>query len=128
MRWALLFGGGRRDQDDDGPGAGAWLAALVAPLAAGLLQLALSRSREFLADETGARLTGDPEALARALLKLERGLAYVAPQSVEPATASLYIVNPLTSARSFLAIFSTHPPIEDRVERLRALAFEIGVG
>lgn len=124
MRWALVFGGGRRDRDD-GPGAGAWLVALVAPLAAGLLQLALSRSREYLADETAARLTGDPEALARALLKLERGLSYVPAEAVEPATASLYIVNPLTSARSFLAIFSTHPPIEDRVERLRALAFEL---
>jgi heat shock protein HtpX len=116
-QWAAIFGGGRdRDQNPI-----ALLAtALLAPLAAGLLQAALSRSREFEADRSGARLIGTGEPLARALLKLERG-AQTVPMDVKPAQAQAYIVNPLSGRRAqFAKLFRSHPPTEDRVERLRA--------
>lgn len=95
--------------------------ALVAPLAATLVQLGISRSREYLADEAGARISGDPEGLASALEKLARNAERV-PGEAEPATASLFIVNPLAGAGGLLKLFSTHPPVEERVRRLRAMA------
>ena len=115
--WGAMFGGGG---DDDNPNPLAMLAfALLAPLAAAVIQMALSRSREFEADRTGARLIGDGEPLARALAKLEQG-AKAIPMSVDPAQASKYIVNPLTGRRvQFANLFSTHPPLEDRIARLR---------
>ena len=106
-----------------GSPAGGLLFALVAPIGATLVQLGISRSREFLADETGARLSGDPLALAGALAKLHRD-AEVVPAQAEPATASLYIVNPFGAGGSFTRLFSTHPPAEERIRRLRALALE----
>lgn len=120
MKWAMIFGGGR-DRDDEGAGGLVGMLALIilAPLAATVLQLAVSRSREYGADATGASLCGDPHALADALAKLERGVqAY--PDDRHPATASLFIVNPL-SGRSMMALFSTHPPTEERIRRLRAM-------
>jgi heat shock protein HtpX len=93
----------------------------VAPLAATLVQLGISRSREFLADEAGARLSGDPEALACALERLHLSAQRV-PGEAQPATASLFIVSPLAGAGSLLQLFSTHPAIEERVRRLRAMA------
>ncbi len=120
LSFGLLFGG--RDDEEEGSGAGGFLVALVAPLAATLIQLGISRSREYLADETGARLTGDPDALADALVELHQGTQLV-PSAAAPATASLYIMNPLASAgRSLLQWFSTHPSTEERVRRLRALS------
>ena len=120
LSFGLLFGG--RDEDEEGSPAGGFLVALVAPLAATLIQLGISRSREYLADETGARLTGDPDALADALVHLQHG-ADLVPSAATPATASLYIVNPLAAAgRSLLQWFSTHPATEERVRRLRALS------
>ncbi len=115
--WGAMFGGGG---DDDNPNPLAMLAfALLAPLAAAVIQMALSRSREYEADRTGARLIGDGEPLARALAKLEQG-AKAIPMSVDPAAASMFIVNPLTGRRvQFANLFSTHPPIEDRIARLR---------
>jgi heat shock protein HtpX len=93
--------------------------ALLAPMAAAVIQMALSRSREYEADRTGARLIGDGEPLARALAKLEQG-AKAIPMSVDPAAASMFIVNPFTGRRvQFANLFSTHPPIEDRIARLR---------
>jgi len=112
---------GRGDDGEKGSLAGGILLALVAPVAATLIQLSISRSREYLADETGARLTGDPEALANALIKLERGAAAI-PAEAQPATASLFIVNPLAGGSSLLHIFSTHPSIKARVERLLRMA------
>lgn len=105
--------------DDDAPGPVSMLAlAIVAPLAAGLIQLAVSRSREFEADRTGARLLGDGEPLAAALLKLEVA-ARRTPMDVPPAQTSHYIVNPLTGqAARFAGLFRTHPPTEQRVARL----------
>ncbi|CAA9257424.1 MAG: Peptidase M48, Ste24p precursor [uncultured Acidimicrobiales bacterium] len=116
--WGAMFGGG--GGDDDNPNPLAMLAfALLAPLAAAVIQMALSRSREFEADRTGARLIGDGEPLARALAKLEQG-ARAIPMAVDPAQASKFIVNPLSGRKvQFANLFSTHPPLEDRIVRLR---------
>ena len=115
--WGAMLGGGG---DDDNPNPLAMLAfALLAPLAAAVIQMALSRSREFEADRTGARLIGDGEPLARALAKLEQG-ARAIPMAVDPAQASKFIVNPLSGRKvQFANWFSTHPPLEDRIARLR---------
>jgi len=124
VQWSAIFGG-RHDDEEEGSGAGGLLLAFIAPIAATLVQLGISRSREFIADETGARLTGDPEALALALLKLQRG-AEMIPSNASPATASLFIVNPLAGlGQRMVSLFSTHPATEARVERLRNLAQEI---
>ncbi|MCS7200392.1 MAG: zinc metalloprotease HtpX [Caldimicrobium sp.] len=116
-QWAMLFGG-REEEDSKNPFAliGMLVGIIVLPIAATLIQLALSRSREFLADETGAQIIKNPTALARALEKLESwNRAY--PMDVNPAQAQMFIVNPL-SGKSLLKLFSTHPPIEERVARL----------
>jgi len=119
--FAALFGGGSQDEDEGSSAAGGLLLAIVAPFAATLIQLGISRSREYMADETGARIAGDTEGLARALLKLEQA-AHVFPAGApQPSTASLFIVNPLAGGASLMKLFSTHPPIEERVARLRAL-------
>jgi heat shock protein HtpX len=94
--------------------------ALLAPLAAAILQMALSRSREFEADHDGAHLIGTGEPLARALEKLEAGAKQV-PMNVNPAQATMYIINPLTGRKvSFAQMFSTHPPTSERIARLRS--------
>ena len=117
--WGAMFGGGR--DDDEGTNPIALIAlAILAPMAAGLLQMALSRSREFEADRSGARLIGDGEALARALLKLESAAKQI-PMAVTPAQAQKYIVNPLTGRKvQFANLFTTHPSTADRVARLRS--------
>jgi heat shock protein HtpX len=117
-RFAAIFGGGR---DDRGDNPIALLAmALLAPIAAGLLQMALSRSREYEADRSGARLLQDGEPLARALQKIEAGARQI-PMDIDPAHAQAFIVNPLTGRRmSFGNLFRTHPPTDDRVQRLRS--------
>ncbi|HTD76764.1 MAG TPA: zinc metalloprotease HtpX [Chloroflexota bacterium] len=119
-QWAMLFGGfgGSRDDEDTNPFA-ALLMIIVAPIAATLIQLAISRSREYAADDTGARLHGNPESLARALEKLEMATS-VRPLPVNPAVAHMFIVNPL-KGMNFAGLFSTHPPLEERVRRLRAM-------
>jgi heat shock protein HtpX len=95
---------------------------IIAPIAATLIQLGISRSREFMADKTGAEIADDPEGLARALEKLAMGTARIAPAMARPATASLYIANPFAgSGRGVLNLFSTHPAMELRIEKLRAL-------
>lgn len=119
-QFAAIFGGRGDDQDERGSLAGSLLLIVVAPIAATLIQLGISRSREYLADEAGARLTGDPEALARALEKMATA-AQRGPARTELATASLFIVSPLSGGRSWLGLFSTHPRTEERVRRLRAL-------
>ena len=113
--FALWFGGRR-----DGGGLLALVAALLAPIAASLIQLAISRSREYQADTDGANYVGDPIALASALAKLEQG-AQLMPREVSESTAHLYIVNPL-GGNSVSGLFSTHPPMEQRIERLRRMA------
>jgi heat shock protein HtpX len=117
--WGAMFGGHGDDDEGGSNPIALLLLALLAPMAAGLIQMALSRSREFEADRTGARLIGDGEPLARALLKLQEGAKRI-PMDVQPAQAQKYIVNPLTGRKvSFANLFTTHPPTEERVARLR---------
>ncbi|MCX5857186.1 MAG: zinc metalloprotease HtpX [Deltaproteobacteria bacterium] len=118
-QWAAIFGGVSRDEDEGGAGGiiGLILMAVLAPIAATLIQMAISRSREYLADDGGARISGKPYGLAGALDKLQRASQAI-PMAANPSTAHLFIVNPLTGG-SFRALFSTHPPIEERIARLR---------
>jgi heat shock protein HtpX len=120
-QWAAIFGGFRRD-DNEGGGGGLSLLfmAILAPLAAGIIQMAISRTREFAADETGARMCGDPMALASALRKLGFASQRL-PMDASPQTAHMFIVNPL-SGGGFAKMFSTHPPLEERIARLEAMA------
>ena len=116
-QFALIFGGGRNDNDRNPIGELALI--FLAPIAAMLLQMALSRSREFQADVSGARLIGDGEPLARALEKLEHYTKKI-PSHVQPAQAQAYIANPLAGRRvAFANLFTTHPPMEERIRRLR---------
>lgn len=120
-QWGMLFGGfGGRDDRDRGMLAGLLL-VIVAPIAALLVQLAISRSREYEADHTGAEISGQPLALASALRKLQRGSQAVPSPVAQPAFAHLYIVNPLAGG-NLSGLFSTHPPLEDRIRRLEAMA------
>ncbi len=117
--WAAMFGGyGGRDRDRGGGLAGLAL-MIVAPLAALLIQLWISRTREYGADEGGARIAGNPHGLAGALEKLSRG-AQAVPMNASPSSAHLFIVNPL-SGKSLMSMFATHPPLEERIARLRAM-------
>lgn len=123
---AVSFGAmfGASSQDDDGESGsplGGLLAALVAPIAATLVQMGISRSREYLADATGAEISGDSEALARALLKLQRASEVVPLAQPTPATASLFIVNPFGAMETAARWFSTHPSTAERVRRLREM-------
>lgn len=119
---ASLFGSSGGDSEEEGGGAfSGLLLALVAPFAATLVQLGISRSREYLADEVGAQISGDPEALASALRKLERGSQLIPTEQPHPATSSMFIVNPLSGSGAVLRLFSTHPSTEERVARLLAM-------
>jgi len=117
-RWFAFFGGGRADDDEGGGGfLGLIVMSLLAPLAAVVIQMAISRSREYLADATGAAFAGHPEGLARALEKLG-SYSKKLPLHANPSTAHMFIVNPL-SGRSLMSLFATHPPLEERIARLR---------
>jgi heat shock protein HtpX len=118
--WSMLFFGGRDDRRGSSGFAELFL-IIVAPIAAVLIQLAISRSREYAADEGGARICNKPLSLANALRKLERGVDRIPMEGANPASAHLFIVNPLRGG-GVLSLFSTHPPIEARVERLEKLA------
>ena len=116
-QWGMIFGGyGSRDDRDRGGGFGAILMLILAPIAATLIQLAVSRSREYQADATGAHYTGNPYALASALAKLDAYSRRV-PMAASPSTAHLFIIQPLLGM-NFGSLFSTHPPIAKRIERL----------
>ena len=118
-RFAFFFGGLGRDRDRDSTlgAVGGILFLILSPIAAMLIQMAISRSREFQADATGAELAGNPYGLARALEKLERGTARIPMREVNPATAHMMIVNPLRSGL-VATLFSTHPPTHERIQRL----------
>jgi heat shock protein HtpX len=119
-QWAMIFGGGGGNDDEGRGNIFALLAMMiVAPLAAGIIQMAISRSREYLADTTGAKICGHPISLANALQRLEE-YNHRLPMKVNPATAQMYIVNPL-AAGTMASLFSTHPPIQERIKRLRAM-------
>ena len=120
-QWAAIFGGVSRDDDEGGGGGliGLILMAILAPIAAAVIQMAISRSREFLADAGGARISGKPYGLASALEKLQRASQAI-PMDANPSTAHMFIVNPLTGG-SLMSLFSTHPPIEERISRLKSM-------
>ncbi|WP_297516683.1 zinc metalloprotease HtpX [Thermococcus sp.] len=123
-RWIAIFGS-YDDREDSGNIIAAILVAVLAPIAAMLIQAAISRSREFLADEGGAKLSGKPWALASALLKIEQAVRYRPMREGNPATAHMFIINPFRGM-SIAELFSTHPPTEKRIERLRKIAEEMG--
>lgn len=119
-QWAAIFGGVSRDDEDSGGGIiGLILMAILAPIAATIIQMAISRSREYMADAGGAKISGKPYGLAGALEKLSQASQAI-PMNANPSTAHMFIVNPLTG-RSLMNLFSTHPPIEERVARLRSM-------
>jgi heat shock protein HtpX len=124
-RFAMFFGGGGEDRDNSFGIFGLLFAWILAPIAAAIIQMAVSRSREYQADESGAILSRDPDALARALRKLEETAKRVpVPASVSPAEAHLFIVNPFqgrSAAAGFANLFRTHPPTEARIERLEEI-------
>jgi heat shock protein HtpX len=119
-QWAAIFGGLRGDDEEDGSGGifGVLFMIIVAPIAATIIQLAISRSREYAADRGGAEICGNPNALAHALRKLERGVE-MSPMHTNAATSHLFIANPLRGG--FAKLFSTHPPMEERIRRLEAI-------
>ncbi len=118
-QWAMIFGGGRSDEDNGGGLIGSLLMMFLAPLGASLIQMAISRSREFQADATGAAICGHPRSLASALQQLE-SFNRRRPMQVNPATAQMYIVNPLAGG-TLANLFSTHPPMQERIRRLSEL-------
>lgn len=120
LQWAAIFGMGGGD-DEGGNPLVAIVMAIVAPIAAMLIQMAISRSREYLADQTGAQLAGDPNALASALEKMDAYSRRVPMRQGSPATAHMFIVNPF-SGQSMANLFSTHPPVQERIQRLRSMA------
>jgi heat shock protein HtpX len=121
-QWALIFGGGRRDDDEGNSSLVGGIAMIIlAPIAAALIQMAISRSREYQADATGARMCGNPLALANALRKLHAGSQRI-PMDANPATAHMFIVSPLTGG-GMMSLFSTHPPVEERIKRLESMVY-----
>jgi heat shock protein HtpX len=124
-QWGAILGGmgGRDDREGGGGIIGLLVMAIVAPIAAMIVQMAISRSREYAADATGAHVSGKPLSLANALRKLHAGAAR-RPLNANPATAHMFIVNPL-SGRSLMHLFSTHPPVEERVARLEGMAYRV---
>ncbi|CUT01735.1 zinc metalloprotease HtpX [Candidatus Kryptobacter tengchongensis] len=125
-QWSLFFFGGSRDRENNMNWIAELVLIIVAPIAAVLIQLAISRAREFAADEGGAKISGKPLALASALKKLARGVESIPMGNAKPETAHMFIVNPLRG-EGILKLFSTHPPITERVKRLEKIAREMGV-
>ena len=120
-RWAMIFGGGRSDDREGGNPLVYLFILIVAPIAAMLIQLAISRAREYEADATGAKLAGSPDGLISALRKLEQASRMI-PMQASPSTAHLFIVNPLRGmGGALMSLFMTHPPIEERVRRLQQM-------
>lgn len=119
--WAAMFSGGRSNDDERGGGISSLVLMILAPIAATLIQLAISRSREFAADEGAANITGNPLSLASALEKISRVNQIKAVDHVNPSTAHMFIVNPLKGG-GMAKLFSTHPPVEERIKRLQEIS------
>ena len=119
--WALIFSGGRGSDRNGGHPIAMLATIIIAPIVAMMIQMAISRSREFLADAGGSKMTGNPLSLANALRKLHMKSQQI-PMNANPATAHMFTVNPL-SGRGFAKLFSTHPPIEERIEKLEAMVY-----
>lgn len=122
LQWGAMLGAGRDDEDGGGLAGmvGSLAMAILAPLMAMLIQMAISRSREYLADATGAQISGKPRALASALARLQNGSQQIPMHDAKPATAHMFIINPLTGG-GIKSLFSTHPPMEERIARLQAI-------
>jgi heat shock protein HtpX len=120
-QWAMIFGGRSSDEDERSNPVAGILMMILAPIAALLVQMAISRSREFGADKTGAQISGNPLSLASALRRLDAEAKEI-PMQATPATAHMFIVNPLTGG-SFMNLFSTHPPMAERIARLEAMVY-----
>ena len=120
LSYMAMFFGGRRDDEDRGGGLGGLLMLILGPIAATLIQLAISRTREYSADATSAKYTGDPNELIAGLQKLDTWSQRI-PMDATPATAHLFIIKPLTSGGGLMSLFSTHPSTADRIARLRAM-------
>ena len=118
-QWAMIFGGNRGDDDEGGSPVAAIVMMIVGPIAAMIVQMAISRSREYIADEGGARISGNPRYLSGALRKLDSASKKI-PMNANPATSHMFIVSPL-SGGGILKLFSTHPPIEERIARLESM-------
>ena len=118
-QWAMIFGGGRSDDDEGGNPIAGLLMIILAPFAAMLIQMAISRSREYIADADGARIAGNPRYLSNALRKLHNASQQI-PMHANPATAHMFIVSPL-SGGAIASLFSTHPPMEKRIEKLESM-------
>lgn len=122
LQWGAMFGAGRSDDEEGGSSLiGSLAMAIIAPIAAMLIQMAVSRSREYLADATGAEICGNPHMLASALAKLHNASQMIPMQEARPASAHMFIVNPLTGG-GLMSLFSTHPPMEERISRLESMA------
>ncbi len=121
-QWAAIFGGGRSDNERGGSPIAVIAMAIIAPIAAMMIQMAISRSREYLADAGGAKFHGNPNDLANALRKLHAAAQKI-PMDASPATAHMFIVNPLFGRGGITSLFSTHPPMEERVKRLEQMRF-----
>lgn len=121
LQWAAIFGGGNNDEEEGSNMFGSLAVAFIAPMAAMLIQMSVSRSREYLADASGAKICGNPIALANALRKLHLGAQANPLQEATPATSHMFIVNPLAGS-SVIKMFSTHPPMEERIARLELMA------
>ena len=119
--WSMMFGGGNRDDRRDSNGFADIAMLILAPIAAVLVQLAISRSREFAADASAAGFTGRPLSLANALAKLERGVERIPMTNASPASAHMFIVNPLRGG-GVMKLFATHPPMQERIDRLQQIA------
>lgn len=119
-QWAAIFGGRSSSDEEGGGGFGMILMAILAPIAAMVIQMAISRSREYGADQGGAEISGNPQYLAGALRKLELANRQIPMEGASPATAHMFIVNPL-SGSGMMSLFSTHPPLEERIKRLEAM-------
>ncbi|WP_241654031.1 zinc metalloprotease HtpX [Geovibrio thiophilus] len=119
-KWAMIFGGSRNSDGENSNPVAAIAAMIIAPIAAMMIQMAISRSREYIADARGAKLCGKPKALANALRKISGGVAAAPMDDAQPATAHMFIMNPF-SGRQAMNLFSTHPPVEERIARLEAM-------
>ncbi len=120
VQFGFMFGGGGRERDRNGNPLGLLIMAILAPVAAMLIQMAISRSREYQADESGAKLVGDPRGLASALQKIQAASQRIPMRNANPAGEHLFIIKPFTG-QTLLQLFSTHPPTEKRIERLRQI-------
>lgn len=125
-RWGLMFGFGTSDEDDRGNIFLELIFIIIAPIVATLIQFAISRSREYLADENGAKFSQKPLALANALRKISYGVEKLPSRNINPATAHMFIMNPL-NGNTILNLFSTHPPVEKRIKRLTEMASQINL-